>query len=375
MKNMKQRISLCILLLTATLTGTWAQEFKSLHLKQAATVLALDSALLQQTGTCYPEVKGQTLVVRVNEKKVVEHIGIPLFSPSLCTVLPSPIYDFMEYATLDHKYHINENTLQKEEVKFLKGSWKELEQLSDTVPCTIDNLEGKTYRITWQRDGYNDVVVTVPVSYELLANSTRREMEANFVRDLTAFADTTTAHIPLAVDSTQLKGTDTDGIFVASGSNYLIPSINDNIYVQKGKEGQLRLIYDGRYPAESLANMLLSPAASIQDVNIEVNISLSTYKNEKVEMPLRNFLAFCRSQGCTPYFGFEGTTKGDATGTLLMSNRSAGYDHIIYIQCPTSEIGNDLLLRAHAYLFTPSSNVKNLFADKEKHFKSIIIWK
>ena len=374
MKTMKRTI-FCILLLMTVVTGVWAQEFKSLHLKQAAKVLALDSALLRQVGTSHPKVKGQTLVVRVNDKKVVEHIGIPLFSPSLCTVLPSPIYDFMEFATLDHKYHINENTLQKEDVKFLKGSWKTLEQLGDTISCTIDNLEGKTYRITWQRDGYNDVVVTVPISYELLANSTRREMEANFVRDLKAFTDTTSVHVPLAVDSTQLKATNVDGIFVAIGSNYLIPSINSNIYVQKGKDGQFRLIYDGHYPAESLANMLLSPAASIGDVNIEVNISLSTYSNEKVEMSLRDFLSFCRSQGCTPYFGFEGTTKGDANGTLLMSNFSAGYDHIIYIQCPTSGIGSDLLLQAHAYLFTPSSNVKDLFADNKKQFKSIVIWK
>jgi len=372
---MIKRFFILFLVLSVAGIPTKAQSFQSSHLQQAAKKLALDSTLLMQPGERMTDVKGQRLLIRVSDKAVVEHIGIPLFNKSLRAVLPSPIYDFLEYAVVNHKYHIQENDLLQQEIKFLKGSWQLLEQMSDTIPCTIDNIEEKNYKVTWQQDERDVVSVTFPVNYELLANSTRREMERNFVRDLRVFSASVNAPAPLPVDTSQLQPTSSQGLYLLKGDSYIIPAINDDLYYVKSAEGRPHLVLDNRYPVESLANMLVSPSASVEDVALDLRLSYSTYQTEKLSLSLRDFLAFCRQQGCKPYFGYERTEKGNVLGTLLMVNRKSGYDHILRVECPTGGLGNAMVIRAQIFLFTPSSNVKNLFAEKNTHSKSLIIWK
>jgi len=368
-----KRITTAFMLWMALLPAM-AQLYDATHIKKAVESLKIDTALLAQPGVQYAEVKGQRLVVRTSAAGVVEHIGIPLFTQQMRTLVPSPIYDFLEYATMDHKYHINENTLQLQEVTFSKGSWQQLEQLGDTLPCTIDNIEEKSYKVTWHNDSADIVSVNFPVNYELLANSNRREIEARFVEGLKAYHDTT-AVMPLHVDQETLVPTEKEGIYVAEGDSYAIPAINGNIYFIKSKEGVPRPVYDGNYAAESLANLLLAPMPAAEDASIELSVSYCTHRSEKITVALRDFLAFCLQQGCKPFFGYEGTTKGNAMGTLILSNRAAGYNHILHLECPIGSLGGSPLQKASAYIFTPSSNVKNLFADKNTRTKSIVIWK
>ena len=245
-------------LVTACLLATMpsavsAQQYQSDHLRQAAARLGIDSLLakVQEPETRVVEVKGQPIVYRVGKNQMVEHIGLPLFHESMRILQPSPIYDYLEYVTLDHKYHVSENNLQQKELKFVRGSWAQLEQLGDTLDCTIQNLQDKHYRVKWQQGGKDVVVVTFPISYELLANSSRREMERNLIRDLKAFrADSI---VPLKVDTLLLEPAETEGVFVLPGQSHLIPSITSNIYVRRDKEGRPRLINDNRQPAESMA--------------------------------------------------------------------------------------------------------------------------
>lgn len=369
---MKRLLAYIILFVMPVLTS--AQQFQKERLSLAAKKLQLDSAALLTPGIQHVKVKERELVVRITQNGMVEHIGIPLFNESLQAVLPSPIYDFLEYATLDHHFRINDNSLHLQDIKFEKGSWEQMEQLSDSLPCTIDNEEGKRYKVTWYKPDGNELIVSFPVNYELLANSTRRELERNFVKGLAAYHDSTT-NVPIQVDVDRLKPSDTEGVFISEGTSYIIPAINNNIYVQKGKEGKAKLIFDNRLPAQSLANILVSPSAHVKEATIELTCNYSTHQTETFTVSLQDFLSYCRQERCTPYFGYEGTSKGNAEGTLLMSNPASGYDHIIHLVCPVSDIGNDLKIQARMFFYTPSSNVKNLFADKNSHSKSIIIWK
>ena len=370
-------------LVTACLLATMpsavsAQQYQSDHLRQAAARLGIDSLLakVQEPETRVVEVKGQPIVYRVGKNQMVEHIGLPLFHESMRILQPSPIYDYLEYVTLDHKYHVSENNLQQKELKFVRGSWAQLEQLGDTLDCTIQNLQDKHYRVKWQQGGKDVVVVTFPISYELLANSSRREMERNLIRDLKAFR--AGSIVTLKVDTLLLEPAETEGVFVLPGQSHLIPSITSNIYVRRDKEGRPRLINDNRQPAESMANMLLAESMATADAMIQLEFVLDNYRKDTVEVALDDWKAFVRSQGCQPYFGYEGVNKGEATGTLLLANPQSGYDHIVHVKCPTDAIGRkDMMLYATVYLFTPLSNVKALFgnANSNTSRKSIIIWK
>ena len=372
-----------ILLLTACLlviipTSVNAQQYQSKHLQQAAVKLGLDTlfAKMQPTGTGSVMISGQKIVYRKGMDQKVEHIGLPLFHQSMRILQPSPIYDYLEYVTLDHKYRISENNLQQKELKFVRGSWAQLEQLGDTLGCVIQNLSDKYYRVKWQRDGQDVIIVTFPISYELLANSSRREMQANLIRDLKAYVKDSLQ--PFTIDTLSLQPTKTEGILMLPGQSHIIPKISSALYVRKDKEGVAHLLNDNRQPAESMANLLVADSETTADAMIQLEFVLDNYRKDTLQVSLADWKAFMRSQGCQPYFGYEGVSKGEVTGTLLLANPQSGYDHILHVSCPTDAIGQEgMMLRATAYLFTPLSNVKALFGNPTSNTsrKSIIVWK
>ena len=373
-------IKKAFLTLFLSLTGiaVSAQQYQTTHLKKAAEKLSLNPQSLKP-GISYLVVNNHRLVVRINEKGTVEHIGIPLFNQLMRALQPSPIYDYLENAVLNKVFAITDNTLNERQVQFHKGSWQILEQLGDSLAATITNLDDKTYVVSWSQDGQEVAQVNFPISYDLLASSSRGEMEENFVRDLRAFK--TESFKPLDISSLPLMNVVDSvaaGIYPTDGQSYVIPSITNRLYVQVDKDGSRHLLIDKRHVAESLANMLLSPAKTEGSLPMELSVRKSDYHTVVVNTTPKALHDYCLSQGCKPFFGFESIRGGNASATLIMSNKASGYDHIIHITCSTSDIGSeDLVLRATAYLFTPTHNVKTLFGGSEemKNSKSLILWK
>ena len=341
-----------------------AQEYAANHLQAASQKLNISNQLTKGAVSDTLSVQGQRIIVRKDTQGRVEHIGIPLFNAYIRNLQPSPIYDYLEYAALDKKFHISENTLQFNKLKFSKGNWDTLFLLDDTTTCNISNLEDKTYIVQWKKSGNVFLELSFPVDYELLANSSRREMEVRFIKELKNFK-THNSRQEQAIDSTILKKYAVQGIYVKEGSNYAINAITSNNYYIK-KNGNPLLLYDPAHLAESMSNLLLSPVA-LPDAHLTVNFAMSTYREENVDTGYRQFFDFCIANGCEPFFGFEGIVDGLASGTLIMHNKKSGYNHIFYIQCPEKEIGQaGAHLKGTGYIYTPSSNVKDLFAAPSK---------
>ena len=351
----------CLLLFVSSMS---AQEYAASHLKTAAQKLDIETQLSKSSSSDTLSVKGQRIIVRKDSQGRIAHIGIPLFNAYIRSIQPSPIHDYLEFAALDKKFHISENTLQLNKLEFHKGNWDTLFLLDDTTTCNISNLEDKTYIVQWKKSGNVFLELSFPVDYELLANSSRREMEVRFIKELKNFK-TQNSRQEQAIDSTILKKYAVQGIYVKEGSNYAINAITSNTYYIK-KNGNPLLLYDPAHLAESMSNLLLSPAA-LPEAHLTVNFAMSTYREETVDTGYRQFFDFCIANGCEPFFGFEGIVDGLASGTLIMHNKKSGYNHIFYIQCPEKEIGQaGAHLKGTGYIYTPSSNVKNLFASPSK---------
>lgn len=371
---MKQKIFITIVLLSLSVTLLQAQRFQQSHIEKATTALHVDSTLLVTPGLHHFKAKDMDVAMRVSQDSVVEHIGVPLFGQNVRVLVPSPIYDFLEYIVLDHHFRINDNSLRQHEISFIKGSWRQLELLGDSLPTLIENLEEKTYQVTWQREGVIVCSVKFPINYELLANSTRREIERTFLRDLKAFKPTAMQQ-SLAVDSAGLTPSVVTGVFKKEGTSQFIPTVTNSLYFLQGKDGNYRLLADNRHPAESMANLLVAPIDLTNGAEAQIKILLSDYSNEQFTLPLQQLLSFCRTQGCEPYFGFEEVNKGNAIGTLLMVNRASGYLHIMHVHCPTNAFGSAQPVDVQIYLYVPTSNIRSLFGNHINDTKSLIIWK
>ena len=361
-------------MLTATMTR--AQQFQTSHLKKAATKLKLNASNLTADSlpaTQQLKVGTQPIVARIDSKGVVEHLGVPLFAEEMRQLQPSPIYDYLEFTVLDRLFKVNENTLTHQDLKFEKGNLAQLTKIyGEADGCRIENLVDKFYRVSWTKGSADIVVVSFPINYELLANSNRKELELNFIRDIKTFADNT----PVAQKdlSAQMVATNDPDLFVVPGDHYLIPEINSNRYLtvnSKATDGanehHLGFVFDRHQPQESFANLMVEPDMPIDSARVELEFVLGNYKRDTVNVALRQWLAFCRKQGCQPYFGFEENNDGTLTGTLIMRNKQSGYDHIVAVRAEESELFADHpLVHAKVHLFTPSSNVRNLFGKATK---------
>ena len=288
-----------------------AQTFKASHLQRAYERLHLTKSSASR-----PD-----LTIRTSGDGTIEHIGIPLFSTKMRTLLPSPIYDYLEYALLDHKYHINENTLQQQKIRFRNGSWTDLESITPSDDCTIDNRDDKWYIVRWNRQGKAPLTVAVPIEYELLANSSRKEMERNFCRDLKHYQP-----------------------------------VNE----VKAKSPQS---IDAGNPEEALSTILMTQGSGGVAVNLSLELLFAGYTKESVRVSLPQWMGYCRSVGCTPYYMYEGTTDDKTAAILLMYNRSEGYAHLLSLRAAASQLASPHQnYTGKVYMYIPTTNVADLFA-------------
>ena len=346
-----------------------AQTFKASHLQKAYEKLRLS------------EYKSDNIAIRKASDGTIEHIGIPLFSTEMRTLLPSPIYDYLEYALLDYKYHINDNTLQQQKIRFRHGSWEDLEKITPADDCSIDNRDDKWYIVRWSHNSQEILSVAVPIDYELLSNSTRKEMEQNFSRDLKRFKLGKIQ--PVIVEADELESLHRDGLLVKKGELFLMPEINNDTYyryeIQKeSAETTIRpnhsenitfeeevpvLLIDRDYPQETLANILLIPDHGGVNVSLSLELLFAGYHKETVRPSLPQWMGYCQSVGCTPYYIYEGAKGDQGAAILMMYNRSEGYAHLAYLHNSISQLENKIQsYSGKVYMYIPTSNISELFA-------------
>lgn len=334
--------------------------YHSEHLTAAAKKLGITAQIdTMNTGTNYVQSKGQRLEVRISDDLQVEHLGIPLFSQDQRTMQPSPVYDFLEYALLDNTFKVSQNPFVYTSLSFQKGAWKDMLSLADTTSCSLTNLEDKLYKVVWTRSGKTAVEVTFPVSYDMLAGSSRKEMEQNFVRDLRRFVGKSVVDTAF-IDSTGLRLMD-NGLYVRQGGSYILQVITDNAYFQK-KDSLFRYVVDSKYPAESLANMVLADDPSVSECDINVRFVLYGGTIDSLLLPMKTFVRYCRSKGCHAYFGIESVNNSEIKASLFFYDKSSGYDHVVYLEAPLSGFATrDYTIEGTMYLYAPTNNVENLF--------------
>lgn len=383
---MNRRFCTTSILLMLTGIVATAQSFKTEQLRQAAKVLGVETMLdsLESNQTIYLSASdNQAICVRTDKKQVVEHIGIPLFNEPMRVLMPSPVYDFMEYAVLNWKYKVNPNTLYLSKVLFRKGSWKSLlnSQLNE-CDCTIENVDDKLYIVTWQRDSQDVAVVGIPIEYELLCNESRRNIERNFIKQLSDImpSDNIREHEQITEDCLKIYGT--EGLFVIEGRSYMMPELNQNTYyilktiyqpIDTVYQGNIThmvledvvpaLVSDEDHPIETFTNLVMADNMESPDANTEIDFHLSDYHRKKLNIPLSQLKAFCTAQGDNLYFAFSNMTSEQIKGVLFAVNAAKGYNHLFSITMPKQELVDaNPTMDIHAYLFIPPISKEKLFS-------------
>ena len=362
-----------------------AQNYKADRLRKAVEILGLQiepDSLMPDTSITMVSKDGRVISLRTSAMGEIEHIGVPLFNDVLRILQPSPVYDFLEYAVLNWKYHINPNLLYLSKVIFKLGDWNTLikENLIE-CSCSIENRDDKLYIVSWQRDAKDVAIIGIPIEYELLNNDSRRNMEQTFVKSISAFHPTIVRKEPQTISEDKLSIYGTEGLFVIPGQTYIIDLLNQNVYyklttiyettdtiihnkpVKMTMEAVLPVVVnDPEFPVESFANLMMCDDLSVPDVNMELVFHLSNYHREHISLPLSKLKAYCRQQGCNMFFACNGIQADLIRGVMFASNLPKGYNHLFSIRIPTEQLTSATpTVQADVYLYIPPVSKEKLF--------------
>lgn len=373
------------LVLSVTCFSLSAQTYKADRLRKAVEVTGVQVVpdSLFPDRTIYLTAKdGRRLCLRTSPMGEVEHIGIPLFNDMMRLLQPSPVYDFLEYALLNWKYKVNPNQLHLSKVIFRHGSWQTLlkENICDCA-CSIENKDDKLYIVTWKRQEKDVAVLGIPIDYELLNNDTRRNMERNFVRELSDYHPTIVRSEPTPIYEDMLSIYGTEGLFVKPGNWYLIELLNQNVYYQlttvyeqadtiiKEKPVKMNIetvvpvvVNDLEYPTATFANLMMCDDSSVADVTIDMDFHLSNYHHQQISMPLSQLKSFCRQQGCSFFFACDGVLGEQLRGIMFISNLAKGYNHLCSLHLQKEQLtSTNPTIQADIYLYIPPISKEKLF--------------
>lgn len=340
-------------------------SFKTEDLKKVATELNLNGLDTLRSGYSTIQKTKYQIVVKKSDNGMVEHIGIKLFRNEFRQKENSPVLEFIESGLLCQTFKLTRNNLKYMDAKFVKGGWSNMLALSDSASFTIGKIDNKAYQAIWKEDKTEVVNMLIPIKYDLLLSTPRKELEHNFMRDLKAYkpkqqpveCDIDVANLRTVIDLE-------DTLYTQPGKSYILPTVTNTTYYRlSGKQEYLPVI-DPKYPVQTIANTMLLNCKSIPEAKMLITMMASDKNNETVTVSVRQFMEFVKSQGCIPYFSFEEMKDGKLYGAMFIYNKETGYDHIFSLECDVKDIAtNKLVLNSRAYLYTPTTNVKNLYND------------
>lgn len=340
-------------------------SFKTEELKRIATELKLDGLDTLEVGSSAIPKGKYTLVVRKDGNGMVEHIGIKLFRKEYRQADNNTVLDFVESGLLYNTYKLTNNNLKYIDAKFVKGGWSTMLALTDSASFTIGKIENKVYQATWKEGNVEVINMLIPIKYDLLLSTPRKELEHNFMRDLKAYkAKKQPAECDIDVADLRSVKDNADTLYMLPGKNYILPTVTNTTYYRHTEKQDYQPLIDTKYPMQTIANTLLLDSKTIPEAKLEITMKASDRKDETAVVAVRQFIGFVKSQGCIPYFSFEEMRNGRFYGAFFLYNKETGYDHIISLECDLKDVATDkLTFKAKAYLYTPTTNVKNLYDD------------
>lgn len=252
--------------------------------------------------------------------------------------------------------------MHEEKIAMLEGSMGELLTLSRDTTSGMDVtlFEGKRYAVSFYSGDSRTVTISYPADYQLIMGVTMMEVEDRLAGNILGMPLLPAQPTPVSADFLQQVGT--SPIYVLAGSSYMLPGLNSNRYYVREEDGSFVLLYSEDFPLETMANLTTGELS--QSIDITVTLVKYGYRTETFTVPLRQLVAYCRAEGCTPYFGVISQEKDNVVCEVVMHNEELGYAHVMKLSFDPALLGSKNgvgTARMNSYI--PLSNVKAMFGE------------
>ena len=358
-----------ILSLFFCLTLQAQMRFKTESLKKIAThhtskVLKYDQSLVKWSGC------PQVLVKKADQEGVISHLGVHLFDEATRKPLQDHA-DFLERMMLELLLYKNDDMV-KGKLSEHKMQWM-LNGKSEAKPYTsmirflsaydisqvalhID-FSDKNYVAHWQH-GNNTYSLSYPAVRELIQGTDLLEAENVFFQKLKK----SDFQIPTIVSKQQsisqlshIKGKLYRKIGICHSEQ---PSYcTDTYYINTDGSNVATPIYDVRYPALSLINMMAG-VAPCHNRKIQTSVHLYGGKIETLSLPFSIlYSSLFADMQC--YLKLDMSNPEKYYARFYYLNEQMQYVHVVEVELsPTTIFKEDAVWNAHLFTFIPEDNQK-----------------
>lgn len=240
-----------------------------------------------------------------------------------------------------------------------KGGTDRLGHTSDGTSLTISSKENR-YTVCFVNEKDTLLKISFPMSYQLIRQKKLIELETEFVSELTGVEQ-----VEVAKKSTVNKEDLVQTIppfYVRKGISYYIESVNNDSYYQEDN-GQMVLVCHSSHILESARNLLLSEEVP-HELSIDLSVRRYGFKKDKIDIPLKRWIVYCKEKGCDLYMGVEEMKTDRLRAVVFAVNEAFKYNHVLTVELPYALLDEKKgRLEADITIFVPTHNLTDLFAE------------
>jgi len=311
---------------------------------------------------------------QIDESGFLVHIGYNFLNITDSIIFNRTIVQFLEREFLKWLVANNEDEiLLKYEIdnlfvkykgnsinaKFLKNKKELIAILSKTSEFNVERVN-QNYAVKISNSGKNEMEFVFPNDPKLILGMDKKERDDLISNQLKRHK--IKSYRNFSIDSTNLKLVN-DSIFIQNGSYYLIPSINNDVFVQK-KDSLFEVILVQEFMNETFINTMLG--LSSRDYEYHIKHVKYGYNIEKYEVCSKNFYDYF-STDYQLFFGIETCYENNLSGTLVFQDRETEYIHLAYINCTMDDFLNENNIKVKLHTNIPRSSLRNLFGELEEN--------
>ena len=344
-----------------------ANTFRTTLLERMAMAIGIVSSELPANSDMdsIAVVKNKPIHVRTNAWGDVVHIGYSMFNSELVVQYHNPyIFDFIERYLLEldlglDKRNNIETRMRIDRVTMVKGSLRQLRSVTphSDIKLTIDEKERKMYRLNCTVAA-NDLSITIPADCQLLLGANAIELEQIFSRNVKHSMPI--AGVDTVSDLSSMRVSIAGNTLVTDGDSYMNKAIRNNLYLREDN-GVRKLICSPNSPSRSVSNIMLTGVFANE---LPMELVLNRYGNQRetLNVTLQQFIAYCKQEGATLYFGIKELSEQVLKGTLFAYNVNLACTHMLSVEFPLSLLeGEKGKIQATAYVYIPLGHIADKF--------------
>lgn len=256
--------------------------------------------------------------------------------------------------------------LQSDGINIPIGDLACLAFICDSTTLRIATQDKRHY-IRLDNQGAEFFEMSVPQSYELLTGKNKKELENDFIQEITDFIEPTT----FSSDSSEFVLTDSLSFYTESGQSFHIPEIAFRRYYRKSEQGYTLLV-DPAFPEESVYNLFLSDRTPGQ-YTLKLKLRKYGFKKDSFEIDLKKWIRFCEQTGCECYAGIEQIKNGEIYAAIFAVNTIMQYNHVLYVTLPQELLVQPKgVITGELHVYIPTDNIQELigeYQEKNKAYK------